>query len=111
MHVRIRDVIEQYNYGIRTLFIEIFTAEVTCSSLAIPTDGFITYSPDTTSPFSSQTTATYSCANGYGLSGGDRSRTCMSSNSGPGEWNGNAPSCEGKPILLLAHFIHYSLYP
>ncbi|XP_064387965.1 uncharacterized protein LOC135336171 isoform X3 [Halichondria panicea] len=68
--------------------------EVICPSLAIPTDGFITYTPDTTSPFSSQTAATYGCDTGYGLSGGDRMRTCFGSSSGPGEWNGTAPICE-----------------
>ncbi len=41
------------------------------------------------------TNATYGCDDGFGLSGGDRVRTCGSSSSGPGEWNGVNLTCEG----------------
>lgn len=68
---------------------------VVCSSLALPSNGFITYAIDTTSPFDYQTTATYGCNPGFGLSNEDRVRTCVSSATGPGEWNGTAPACEG----------------
>ncbi len=30
-------------------------------------------------------------------------RTCFGSSSGPGEWNGTAPICEGKPIPFSLH--------
>ncbi len=58
-------------------------------------NGAITFSPESF-PTDYQTTASYSCNTGYGLSGGDRERTCVSSSSGPGEWSGIAPRCEGK---------------
>ncbi len=65
-----------------------------CPSLTAPMNGLITYATDTTSPFDYQTTATYSCDTGYGLSGDDSARTCVSSG-GPGEWNGIELTCEG----------------
>ena len=76
------------------LYSDCFTA-VKCSSLVAPTNGMITYATDTTAPFDYQTTATYSCISGFGLSGGDRVRTCVSSSAGPGEWSGIEPTCEG----------------
>ena len=66
-----------------------------CTSLTSPSNGLISYGPDTTSPFNYQTTATYSCNAGYGLSGGDRTRQCVSFGSGDGGWSGTAPTCEG----------------
>ena len=63
--------------------------------MTAPTNGIITYAADTTSPFDYQTTASYSCDTGFGLSGGDSVRTCVSSSAGPGEWSGTAPTCEG----------------
>ena len=81
-----------------------------CRSLTVPTNGVITYTADTTSPFDYQTTASYSCDAGFGLSGGNRVRTCVSSSSGPGEWSGIAPTCEGwhtKYIYFTAiYFTH-----
>ncbi len=68
---------------------------MTCQSLSSPSNGQIDYQGDTAVPFDYQTTVTYSCNNGYGLFGGDRVRTCVSSSAGPGEWNGIAPTCEG----------------
>ncbi len=69
-------------------------AATTCTSLAIPTNGIITYATDTIAPFNYQTMATYSCVAGYGLSGGDTVRTCETA-SGGGSWVGSAPTCEG----------------
>ena len=58
-------------------------------------DGFITYSGDISSFFPFLTNVNYSCSSGFGLSGGDRVRTCVGSLAGPGEWSGIAPTCEG----------------
>ncbi len=55
----------------------------------------ITYTTDTMAPFDYQTTATYTCDVGFGLLGGDLLRICVGSSSGPGEWSGTAPTCEG----------------
>ncbi len=67
---------------------------VVCPDLIEPTNGVITFS-GATSGF--MTTATYSCDSGYGLSGEDTARTCTS-NMGPGEWTGTAPTCEGEDL-------------
>ena len=66
-------------------------------------NGLITYATDLTDPFDYQTTATYSCSSSYGLSGGDRVRTCVGSSAGPGEWSGTAPVCERKEIEYYQH--------
>ncbi len=68
---------------------------LTCASLTAPNNGMITYATDTTAPFDYQTTATYSCNPGYGLSGGDTVRTCTGLADSSGEWTGTAPTCEG----------------
>ncbi len=60
-------------------------------------NGIITYDADATSIFVYNTTATYSCDNGYGLSGGDDVRACVQS---PGEWSGIAPTCQGKFLCV-----------
>ena len=70
-------------------------AAITCSTLAPPMNGMITYATDTTAPFDYQTTATYSCDAGYGLSVGDTVRTCSGSLEGDGYWTGTAPICRG----------------
>ena len=71
--------------------------------MAVPSNGMITYANDTTPDFDSGTTATYSCDEGFGLSGvcnegfgssgGDTVRTCQGQPIGA--WNGTAPTCEG----------------
>ena len=76
-------------------------AAVTCDALPNPTSGNIQYSTGTDAPFDYLTTATYCCVEGYGLSGVDTIRTCISSPDGPGVWNGIAPTCEGIPMLSL----------
>ncbi len=41
--------------------------------------------------------ATYTCDTGYGLSGGDTTRTCGGDGSSTnGAWDGMMPTCEGK---------------
>ncbi len=70
-------------------------------------NGLVTYATDTTSPFDYQTTATYSCDTGYGMSGGDTVRTCVSSTAGPGEWSGTVPTCEGVYSCVSNLVINY----
>ena len=68
---------------------------ITCTSLSQVNNGLVTYSPDTTSPFSFGTTATYSCNEGFFLQGG-RTQTCVGDGSGlNGVWSGSAPVCSG----------------
>ena len=66
-----------------------------------PTNGFVTYSPDTTAPFDYLTMATYGCNTGYGLLAGDRMRSCIASSQGGGEWSGTAPVCDGMESQYL----------
>ncbi len=75
-------------------------AAITCSGLSDPTNGIITFTMDTDSPFDYQTAATYSCNIGFGLTSGDSVRMCLGSSEGPGEWNGTAPFCEGGYTLF-----------
>ena len=75
-------------------------AASTCSSLASLLNGDIAYAPDTTAPFDPETTATYRCNNGFGLSGGDRVRTCSSAPLGGGVWSGIALTCDGEKTML-----------
>ena len=77
-----------------------FYTEVICPALTAPMNGAISFSPEI-SPTDYQTTVTYSCVNGFGLSGGDIGRTCVSSNAGPGEWSGTAPSCQGTNTFMF----------
>ena len=77
----------------------IFFTAITCTTPTVPLNGFVSYGPDTTSPYDYQTTATYSCNEGYGLSSGDSSRQCENSAPGDGGWSGNAPTCDGEPLF------------
>ena len=72
-----------------------FLLEIVCYSLPALANGLITYATNTTASFDYQTTASYSCGSGYGLSSGDKVRTCVGSQAGPGEWSGIAPICQG----------------
>lgn len=71
----------------------------TCSSLVLPANGQIAYATDMDPEFDGETTATYSCVEGYGLNGGDVMRTCEGSPIG--SWSGSAPTCEG----IIVHVI------
>ena len=75
-----------------------------CEELAPPLNGAIDYTSEMTPLFSYLTNVTYSCEVGFRLIVGDRVRTCVGSASGPGEWSGTVPICEGV-IRLLAHRI------
>ena len=68
-----------------------------CPDIADPFNGQITFSDDRTAPFELDTTATYSCDDGYILSGGDPVRTCTGdSSSDVGVWSGIALTCQCK---------------
>ena len=58
-------------------------------------NGVVEFSETPSDLVSFQTIATYRCNSGFGLSGGDRVRTCIGSSSGGGEWTGSTPLCEG----------------
>ena len=73
----------------------LYHTEVTCDILLDPANGGIQYTTGTIGPLDYLTTATYVCNLGFGLSGGNVMRTCISSMDGPGVWNGTAPICEG----------------
>ena len=75
-----------------------------CTSLAVPSNGMITYANDTTPDFDSGTTATYSCNEGFGPSGGDTVRTCQGQPIGA--WSGTAPTCEGMCMILYIIWLY-----
>ncbi len=76
-------------------------ADVTCSSLSSPENGYINFASDMIPPYDFQTNATYSCNTPYGLSRGNNVRTCISSSAGSGEWSGVAPFCGGNFSLVF----------
>ena len=61
---------------------------VTCPGVSTLNNGTIVFS-DPTIPRGEESTVTYSCNTGYGLTG-EAVRTCTSSG-----WNGTEPRCEG----------------
>ncbi len=61
---------------------------VVCLSLPAPNNGIVSYSDPT---LGLNTVATYTCETDYILYG-DTTRTCESD----GNWNGDAPTCEGE---------------
>ena len=71
-------------------------AVIECSDLNPPSNGYITYNPNATSPYDYMTTATYDCLEGFVLSGGDRTRECVRLRQGDEGWSGIAPTCEGE---------------
>ena len=77
---------------------------ITCSLLGTLANGMITYDPDTTPPFDFETTATYSCDTGYGLSpSGTSFRSCLGSPiGGGGQWTGrDSATCDRKELCVL----------
>ena len=85
-------------------------AAILCESLPNPDNGYIQFTEISSDAFNFQTTATYVCNDGYGLSGGDINRTCVGSENGPGEWTGTAPTCEGKEKYSFSINFQDSLY-
>ncbi len=71
---------------------------ILCESIPNPDNGFIRFSESSSDAFNFETTATYVCNDGFGLSGRNINRTCVVSDNGPGEWTGTAPTCEGELI-------------
>ncbi len=70
-----------------------------CPALPDITNGAIVYSTDTLAPYDIGTVATYSCNEGYVLTGGNVERICVDSGDGNDDrFNGEAPSC---PLLVL----------
>ena len=89
-----------------------------CPDLPDPTNGRVTFSTDSLALFTLNTVATYSCDEGYGLSGGSTTRTCGPNavNTDPeGTWSGSAPTCEGEygtqdtTALHALHTVIFSL--
>ena len=77
-----------------------------CPDLPDPTNGRVTFSTDSLAPFSLTTTATYTCNEGYGLSGGSTTRTCGPNavNTNPeGTWSESAPTCEGELVCRISN--------
>ena len=69
---------------------------ITCLELPAPVNGQISYAVDMFVPFDYSTVAIYSCDTGYGLSGGDLTRSCEGDDSSTtGSWSGSQPTCEG----------------
>ena len=58
-------------------------------------NGMIAYSSDTTSPFDFETTATFTCNEGFFIEG-EPTRSCAGDGSSiNGMWNGASPFCAG----------------
>ncbi len=69
---------------------------VICDPLSNPTNGLITYSPDTTPPYEFETMASYRCNEGFGLTVGDTTRICVNSVTVSEQWSGIEPECAGE---------------
>ena len=77
-------------------FVLFFLIVITCPALPDPMNGVVTYTHSEPQPYSFGTTAEYRCETGFGLSGGDSTRSCEGDGSSPfGIWSGDAPTYEG----------------
>ena len=80
-------------------FLWLITGNIMCPSLPEPLNGQVVSSTNTTGDQVFGATATYVCDSGFGLSGGERVRTCSSDGSSTiGFWTGSAPSCLGENV-------------
>ena len=70
---------------------------MTCPDVSTLDNGTIVYS-DPTIPRAEDSTVTYSCDTGYGLTG-EAVRTCTSSG-----WNGTEPRCEGVYRIVFNNY-------
>ena len=53
--------------------------------------------------------ATFSCADGFSLDDGSKSRVCVKNADGiTAEWNGQQPSCESKSLFLCGNIFTHS---
>ncbi|XP_064386396.1 P-selectin-like [Halichondria panicea] len=64
--------------------------QITCPDLVLPTL-MVSYNGGSPDIRPVDTGATYSCSNGYTLTGGDITRVCVSG----GSWSGSPPTCQG----------------
>ena len=88
-----------------TVIVSLYHTAIKCPTLTSPSNGMIQFSDSSASP-GFLTTATYSCATGYGLSGGDEVRTCVAAGTGTGgDWSGVPPSCEGTSFMCVIGFV------
>ena len=71
------------------------TVSVDCPVLANPANGLVTVNDETNIE---GTTATYSCINGFDLTGNEM-RTCQNVG-GTGVWSGSDPTCERKQTTM-----------
>ncbi len=72
---------------------------LTCVDLPTPVNGAITFS--SLAPYEFGATASYSCNTGYGLGGGDVTRSCGGDGSSTnGGWSGTPPTCNSKIVNL-----------
>ena len=62
------------------------------------------YDSDMTAPFDFETTATYSCDDGYGLSGDTLVRTCESAG-----WSGSASICQRECLIEVKIICTYGV--
>ncbi len=75
-----------------------------CSGLIIPDNGAVVYSTGLSTFYDYQTSATYFCDTGFGISEGTVIRTCGGDGSTPnGTWTGNDAVCEGKKVAFNAY--------
>ena len=78
------------------------TAIDSCPDIADPVDGQIEFITDQLAPFDLGTLASYICAPGFGIDGGNTTRVCEGDgNNLFGIWNGTAPSCVGQLVFNL----------
>ena len=72
-----------------------FYPGITCPLRSPPINGQVDFSTD--SLLTHGAMATYSCDEGYGLTGGDAVIMCAGDGSDPfGSWNGAVPTCESE---------------
>ena len=69
---------------------------ITCQGLTTPVNGVIQYTPSSSAPYDFGTIVSYQCNTGFGLIGGDATRSCGGDGSSPnGVWSGTPPTCQG----------------
>ncbi len=93
-HVKVR-----YHLLFTVAIVLVFPAVVTCPALTNPDNGVVTLPNNNL-----ESTATYTCDNGYTLTGDTTTRTCQAN----GMWSGSDPTCTRKFNALA---IEISLYP
>ncbi len=75
--------------------------EITCSDLVLPTL-MVSYNDGSPGNRPVDTGATYSCNNGYILTGG-ATRVCVNG----GSWSGSTPTCQGELCTLSTTLVHW----